>query len=402
MRSFLGHLDALPLPLSAAFIRQSSLGSPRQTAMSAEADAQLRRELRDIVKLENQAEALSVECRFVRAAKRCAAAVERARALDALGENSVVLAQLQGNHAWMLLGLVEARLATKPLPATGNDMDTRAAAEQALELLLSAVSIIRFRRTAGTLLRGTCRAAEVAHALAEMDAMVAAGTLATEDASFTLAEEVGEFAAVKVAVNALLALGLCSQAPAQRLLSDAHLDSGALGVFAEHVLKTLDLVVALPSDGTAAAMINFAQRCEFVIGTVLERECARSRGVTARATPTQARAAGILVEHLKPLCDAWAAHRRTPALQRLLAPDFLSFAARSVSAEESERRSFVEGQRKRSCAHCGATEAVRGDFQACSRCRCAFYCSREHQRAHWRGGHKAACCDAAHSSQAAD
>ena len=246
--------------------------------MEAQVDAQLRRELRDIVELARQAEALSIERRYVRAAKRSAAAAERARLLAALGENSVVVAQLQAQHAQMLLTLVQARVwLTEPLPATGNDMDTRAAAEQALELLLSAVSVIRHRRAAGTLIRGACRAAEVAHARAEFDSAISAGEFRAENVPVGLAGEVGEVAALKVGIAALGALGVCSHPPVQMLLSDSHLDSSALGIFATYVRETLDLVVALPRDRKSSMIINFAQSCESAIGTELERVRAYSR-----------------------------------------------------------------------------------------------------------------------------
>ena len=366
--------------------------------MEAQADAQLRRELREIVELTYQAEAQCRECRFARAAKRCAAAVERARVLAALGEDSVVVAKMQSQHARLLLALVRARVLvpTEPSPATGNDLDTRAAAEQALAVLLAAVSAIRNRRVAGTLLRGTCRAAEVTHALAEMDFTVAAGALRAEDVSVGSAEEMGEVAAVKVGSTALFALSICVQPPVQTLLSEALPESSALGVVATYVREMLALVAVITRDCARPGVVAFMQRCEYAIGTLLERVCAHNRDLMAGGTPTQARAASILVEQVKPLCVAWAAQRQTPALQRLLAPDVRAHFERGVSDEVSLHRGYVEAQSKRSCAHCGATEAVRGDFQACSRCRRAFYCSREHQRAHWRAGHKAACGDDRH------
>ena len=367
--------------------------------MTARVDAQLRRELREIVELKWQAEGLCVERRYARAAKRIAAAEELARALAALSENSVVVARLQGQQARMLLSLVQARvMSTEPLPVAGNDKDPGAATEQAVELLLAAISVIRHRRAAGTLLRGTCHAAEVAHALVERDAMIAAGVLTAENGPVGLAQEVGEVAAVNIGGAALVALDICLQPSALMLLSDAHLVS-AFGAFATYVCETLDLVAALPSDETKSTIIDFAHRCEYVVGTVMARVCAGSHDtIRTGGIPTQTLA--LVVEQLQPLCDAWAAQRCTPAVQRLLAPGALVFFAREKCQKMSEHRSMMEGQRKRCCAHCGAAEAVRGDFQACARCRRAFYCSREHQRAHWRAGHKAACCDGDHSAAA--
>ena len=362
--------------------------------MITQVDAQLRRELLDILELENQAEVLGVERRFARAAKRSTAAAERARALAALGENNVFVARSQAQQARMLLRLVQDRVLfpTQPLPATGNDMDTGAAAEKALDALLGAVSIIRHRRAAGTLLRGRCRAAEVALVMAQRDALIAAGALHAEDLPISRAQEVGEDAAVNVGVDALMALAICLRAPVQTLLSESNLDDIALGVCAAYGRETLDLVAVLPSDDVPHPTIaQFAQLLDLV--------CARSRDTMAGGTRTLTPA---VVEQLQLLCEAWASKRRTPALERLFEPGARASLAEGESETVSQLHSVIKERRKRSCAHCGATEPVRGDFQACSRCRRAFYCSREHQRAHWRAGHKAACRDADDSSRAAD
>lgn len=49
------------------------------------------------------------------------------------------------------------------------------------------------------------------------------------------------------------------------------------------------------------------------------------------------------------------------------------------------------------CAHsgCGRWEETKGEFQRCSGCRGAAYCSRECQKAAWQRGHRAACKDQA-------
>ena len=41
-------------------------------------------------------------------------------------------------------------------------------------------------------------------------------------------------------------------------------------------------------------------------------------------------------------------------------------------------------QKKKFCAVCG----VRANLQACARCGTAFYCSRDHQQAHWKDHRK--------------
>ena len=41
----------------------------------------------------------------------------------------------------------------------------------------------------------------------------------------------------------------------------------------------------------------------------------------------------------------------------------------------------------KSCAVCG----IQANLQTCIRCRKVYYCSREHQKAHWKSVHKREC-----------
>ena len=62
--------------------------------------------------------------------------------------------------------------------------------------------------------------------------------------------------------------------------------------------------------------------------------------------------------------------------------------ARAAGRLEARR---ARGWTPRPCAHCGAREPEPHVFKVCSRCRDPAYCCREHQVAHWKAGHKAAC-----------
>ena len=44
-------------------------------------------------------------------------------------------------------------------------------------------------------------------------------------------------------------------------------------------------------------------------------------------------------------------------------------------------------------ALCNAVESMDKKFKACSRCRCAVYCSTECQKKHWKVCHRKSCCD---------
>ena len=47
----------------------------------------------------------------------------------------------------------------------------------------------------------------------------------------------------------------------------------------------------------------------------------------------------------------------------------------------------IETEVKAKCFSCGKTAATK----CCSRCKCAYYCSRDCQAAAWKSGHKATC-----------
>jgi hypothetical protein len=51
------------------------------------------------------------------------------------------------------------------------------------------------------------------------------------------------------------------------------------------------------------------------------------------------------------------------------------------------------GTKRRCCNHCDKSEAKWGDYQLCSRCKNACYCSKECQKSHWIAGHKRECID---------
>ena len=48
---------------------------------------------------------------------------------------------------------------------------------------------------------------------------------------------------------------------------------------------------------------------------------------------------------------------------------------------------FIDAKLKNKCFSCGNT----GTMKCCSRCKCAYYCSRDCQAAAWKSGHKATC-----------
>jgi hypothetical protein len=51
-------------------------------------------------------------------------------------------------------------------------------------------------------------------------------------------------------------------------------------------------------------------------------------------------------------------------------------------------RRFYVKQAPNTCDYCLESSE---DLKTCSRCKNAYYCSKEHQTLHWKGGHKSEC-----------
>ena len=65
----------------------------------------------------------------------------------------------------------------------------------------------------------------------------------------------------------------------------------------------------------------------------------------------------------------------------------LLWAKRSAEQGFERATNVVETRLKAKCFYCGKT----ADTKCCSRCKCAYYCSRDCQAAAWKSSHKATC-----------
>ena len=65
----------------------------------------------------------------------------------------------------------------------------------------------------------------------------------------------------------------------------------------------------------------------------------------------------------------------------------LFWIKRAAEQGHEEATSFLQTQLKAKCFSCGKA----GSMSCCSRCKCAYYCSRECQAVAWNNGHKATC-----------
>ena len=88
------------------------------------------------------------------------------------------------------------------------------------------------------------------------------------------------------------------------------------------------------------------------------------------------------------LQQEWRQLQTSPALLHALSDEMQqSYASGNFTGNLQAQAAELP---KHKCAFCDAQEAVRGDYKACARCHCAFYCGREHQLAHWKT-HKKTC-----------
>jgi hypothetical protein len=308
-----------------------------------------------------------------------------------------VAARLLTLRAGALLALVQQMMFSPPdgdpdgVKARNAGADHDAAFTQALELLCAAAEQLRPRAAAGTLLRGSCLPEELAYGdhfygmWSEKHHPENPRDRRERSARLRL-QSFGEDVLFLAGSNALVALSVHAQMfrePPATFAGGKLM--GMLALTRETcALLTTPRTHLLNSPrherGLTDQEIYFAQRCQTIMGEVFSPEHVSS-------FPSGPALAVVAV----PLQRLWRDLQRSPALKRALSDDMQASYASGHESLRASMHAQLEAQRKHSCAHCGAAEAVRGDFKACARCRGAYYCSREHQVAHWRPAHKAEC-----------
>ena len=331
--------------------------------------------MKAIAALENRGEVLRTQHRYLRAAKKFAAAAALAHALPH-GGDSLIVARMQAEQAWSLIVLSQKMLimpAAERAPPPGNEgANALECFLEALQLLSSAADIIRQRRAANTLLRHTCRPEEEAEFRFSMEAAndecdFGEGRLETygEDTLFLA----GSYALVALSVFARQLSGT----PASGLMPDAV-------VIVEDACALLKLPRDGPPEGLTDQELYFARRCTQVLKDVfcsavfISRFCSRPD-----VRPI-----------LAPLQQMWLQLRGCPAFLRATGDDMQQSYSEGAQEWKAHLANEAAEQRKHTCAHCGVAEAVRGDFKACARCHSIYFCCNEHQVAHWKT-HKKTC-----------
>ena len=80
-------------------------------------------------------------------------------------------------------------------------------------------------------------------------------------------------------------------------------------------------------------------------------------------------------------------------MEREMAARDISELKRKTAAAANMQALTQSTRKPRKCSlpSCNKREQNGQNFGQCARCKSAFYCCREHQRMHWKSGHKAAC-----------
>lgn len=344
-----------------------------------------------MVSLAQEGAALREERRYLRAAKKFAVACDRTKALPQLGSDSIIVALLyaQDAEARLMVALTRPRSAWKEPGAPGNaeEGDPEMYFRKALLLLQAAGKILRQRRAAGTLLRGTCRLEEEAYDLYE-EREIRGGSDPPQPSHEAAMRCFGENTHFRVGAHALNALGVfADNLPASPLTFYASgiRDGGAAPVMEMLALvrATCDLMLLprlpAPHDWMSHEEVFFARRCSVSMPAWNQSRVALFPGGSELLAPIM-----LLLQ------QAWRQLEHSPPM-RVAMTDVIqqSYTRGNAESRAAVCASLAE-MPKRSCAHCGAIEALHGDYKQCARCTQVRYCCKEHQVAHW-ATHKAAC-----------
>ena len=299
-----------------------------------------------VTALGNKAFDLGKKGHFARAIEKYAAAVESAQALGY--SDCLITATLRGNEAMMSLG----HGCAPGVP----DTDPIGEWERAIQLLLPAISTLRRRKAAGTLLAGACHPWEEAWA---------ASQLRHQKRTASVACFVGYEAYLEVAVIVLSLVQVIDQTSRRELILE----------LAEFAVSAADLVLLPRRDGA------------FVLGGELRFVSSLSRIEDGEAFQQDATAYEMLQAAWRRLVRSGVVEARN--LRLGIPSEQLAFHIEKMVADAEKQHAAAT---LRCCAlgACGAREVHEAQFKSCAACKAIVYCCREHQAADWPA-HKAAC-----------
>jgi hypothetical protein len=327
--------------------------------------------------LSDKAAKLNEKCRYARAAETFAEASRAAQALQ-LGDDCLVVIDLRLKQAYALLKHSIA-------PSLTAEESKAMQGEALLKIPLAVIPALERRRVAGTLLPGTCRAAEEAHFIravsrtrAEDEDEDAPGvrpglSAATPAEVLAAGKEIGcelFFSAAHLALLALPMLGRALRAPVPQQIRLAMQQQCSL--FGTCVSNALGITLQGLPEGV------FRIKPE-VLKTCVSHE---EEGWLSEDGPYGRR-----------VWVTWRLLKGSGLLQDPSVSGLMDYdARRSERITQAHEEACAAPNPLHACAlaACTAREAEASQFKKCAACQLPRYCCKAHQEADWPA-HKAAC-----------
>ena len=304
---------------------------------------------------------LKDKAHFARAAEKYEAAVA-ALAAELAADDCLVLAFLRSRQAYCF--------SCHSVTPTLSDAERIEMLGRACALHKSSISTLRRRKEAGTLLPGSCRAAEVAWYRAfVLQVCLRDGASADEARAHAdaFAGAVGTETYI-CAANASNSMVIVTKGDLQNW-------------FAAFLASGVDLLASQPDTAMSQSGIESFQESTLAISVqrTLKDEALMRRLSDAAATL---------------LTDAWRRLERSGVLERRL----MGRASQPVDPadtlnarmEATAKEGAARGLQTCALAGCAAREVHVSHFKKCGACKTVAYCCKEHQVADWPA-HKAAC-----------
>jgi hypothetical protein len=317
--------------------------------------------------------------RYAGAAEKYGAAAAAA-VQELAAEDCLVVALLRAEQAQVLIshsfapGLTVAEIDQAPQTVSSV-------------LLPQLVTTLMRRKAAGTLLPGSCRAAEVAWWRAYLESKmtqegnsVKEARTGAEALSPTLGFDVFMYAA-SAACKVLLLLA------SSGMSREVQLSHAAFVASAFELMAQPRELPCVTSDGGNRG--SLASGFEQMLAQIA-RQIFRSANVDRH---------GLDGEALALMVDAWQRVERSGAIAMRRLEEDVDAKTAAAGLAAAAKDAAVRGLHECAQASCAAKEVHVSQFKKCGACRTVAYCCREHQVADWPA-HKAA-CKAARSAAAA-
>jgi hypothetical protein len=296
-----------------------------------------------------------------------------ATALELGAEDCLIVATLQLQQADTLMQAA-LRAEQRGTPATAQRY------APVVALYLAAAATLQRRRAAGTLLQGTCRAAEET-----WDRLITEHTAAWHGHSdpYAIAATLAPLVGYKTFLNA------ASFA--------AHFEWATVTGVLPMSTAQLRECVTLMADAVEVFMLPRIAEAEMVLvfeGHFVENMQPLMESPLLLA-PYGAAGTRLLGSWRRLLQSGVLQRRRTDAAQQRIAQQRADVSSASAAA------AAAPGLRSCALAACGAREAHPAHFKSCAACRVPAYCCKAHQEEDWPS-HKAACKAARKAAAAAE